>query len=581
MLAARVASADTPGSPDDALGPLVDEALAVRTPRGFSLEGGDGATYLDGFAMPLLMRDSISAIPISGPSPKLLEQAGASEGVGPRVDATVPVGADALELGTGQGTFAAYLSADHYDVGALLRLRLERQYGRRGEVLDLPPIAYTGAAVTRLYHGDNLDVDLHILEVAGGQTGWANGVKDPAHRIEDSDGDVRVNLLARYHDGPWSIKLDRSIGFGGTTATYGLVQDSRDSYVSLESRDEIRRSYESFHGLTDVESISALEIRVSRFARDITGPAESRENRPHLDELSLDDVSHVYKGSVWRPDVALSTGMKARLAKKITGYAGLRVDSFAGDWALGPRAQLAIGCWRLTCRLDAGAYRRPAESGEELEHPELHPERTTRLALTADHAHGELRFYYTDQTRLIVRDAVGNYSNGGNGTTYGAYGILRGHVGKFSTQLALRLEHAERQDGPRAQIRPYEYDQPFRLEARIARELGAWKVGARFQLREGLPSTNVIGAAYDADRDAYLPTFGPLYAERLPWQHQLDVRIDRTWTFKPGRLIVFLDVANVYNHRPALGYVYNFTYSQREPIRALPVWPMLGVRGEL
>jgi len=575
---------DLPGAPDDALVPVVDQALAVRTPRGFSLEGTEGAVYLDGFATPMFYRDGHSALAIGGDPPRLVEDAEASEADGPRIDATTPHGVNTLELSTGEAKLALDHTERGLQVGGTTRFSFagyERVYVDRRGTIDALPFAFDGVAELPLYRSPRLAVDLHLLEFLEGKSGWLDGTERPDHHVEDASGAARVNLLVRYHDGPWRIKLDRSVGLEVLDRERGLFQHAHDAAVRLDSRDEVRRTYEDAGGLSQVEWISGLETHISDYTHDVAGAAEPRENVARAGEVPLDDVSHVYKATAWRSDFAISTGMKARLAPRISAYAGLRIDSFAGDAAFGPRGQLAVGCGRLTCRLDAGAYRRPAEEGEELEHPELHPERTARIALTADNTHGELRFYYADQTRFIVRDPLGHYANTGRGTTYGAYGLLRGHLGKFVAQLALRLEHAERQDAPRLQIRPYEFDQPVRLEARLERVLAGWRFAARFELREGLPYTQVVGAAYDSDRDVYLPNFGPLYAERLPWQHQLDLRVDRTWKLGPGRIAAFVDIANVYDHRGAIGYEYNFAFTQRRAIEAFPFWPTVGVRGEL
>ncbi|MEO8551017.1 MAG: hypothetical protein ABI678_13620 [Kofleriaceae bacterium] len=584
MLAARVAQADTPGAPDDALAPVVDQALAVRTPGGFSLEGSEGVTYLDGFATPMFYRDGRSALSIGGDPPRLVEDAEAGDAAGSRIDATTPHGFTGAELSSALVELALDATEPRVHASATARFSfasIERGYVDRRDSLDLPPLQYDAAAELRVYHSRHLDVDLHLFEFLEGQSAWLDGTETEDHHVEQSNGAARVTALIRYHAGPWTIRLDRSFELEVVKSERGLVQHAKASALRFESRDEVRRSYDHAGGLSQVEWISGLETRISQYERDVAGPFEPRENVARAGDLPLDDISHAYKATLWRPDLAISTGMKARLAKRVTAYVGLRLDSFSGDAAFGPRAELAIGCGRLTCRVDAGAYRRPAEEGEELEHPELHPERTTRVALGADNSHGKLRFYYADQTRLIVRDPLGRYANTGRGTTYGAYALVRGHLGKLTTQLALRLEHAERQDAPRLQIRPYEYDQPVRLEARIERAWAGWRVAARFELREGLPYTKVVGAAYDSDRDVYLPTFAPLYAERLPWQHQLALRVDRTWKLGTTVLAAFLDVANVYDHRAAIGYEYNFTFSQRRAIEAFPFWPTLGVRGAL
>ena len=92
-----------------------------------------------------------------------------------------------------------------------------------------------------------------------------------------------------------------------------------------------------------------------------------------------------------------------------------------------------------------------------------------------------------------------------------------------------------------------------------------------------MPYSAVTSVDYQSDRDVYTPSFTTLYGERLPWHHQLDVRIDRRWQ----KFSAFLDIANVYDNRNAVGWAYNFNFTQRRAIGASPIVPTIGVRGEL
>src|SRR5262249_55131936 len=152
---------------------------------------------------------------------------------------------------------------------------------------------------------------------------------------------------------------------------------------------------------------------------------------------------------------------------------------------------------------------------------------------------------------------TGKLANTGRGTTYGASASAGFAANHWFVLGRLVLEHSDRQTTPTTRTRPFEYDQPVRLDVRVTRFVGPWQLAAHASLREGLPFTRVAGAHYDADRDVYLPDFATLYAERFPWQHQLDVRIDRALG---THLRAYLDIANVYDARPAIGWDYNFNF---------------------
>jgi hypothetical protein len=85
-------------------------------------------------------------------------------------------------------------------------------------------------------------------------------------------------------------------------------------------------------------------------------------------------------------------------------------------------------------------------------------------------------------------------------------------------------------------------------------------------------------AVYDADEDDFDPDSGGSRI-RLPLFHQLDVRIDKTWTFDAWMLDLYLDVLNTYDHRAIEGSVYSYDFSQHAYFEGLPVVPTLGLKG--
>jgi hypothetical protein len=75
--------------------------------------------------------------------------------------------------------------------------------------------------------------------------------------------------------------------------------------------------------------------------------------------------------------------------------------------------------------------------------------------------------------------------------------------------------------------------------------------------------------------------FGRLNAIRSPAFNRLDVRIEKLWTFTQWKLELYLDVQNTYNAENPEGYTYDYEYRRRQPIRGLPLIPILGLRGEM
>jgi hypothetical protein len=72
----------------------------------------------------------------------------------------------------------------------------------------------------------------------------------------------------------------------------------------------------------------------------------------------------------------------------------------------------------------------------------------------------------------------------------------------------------------------------------------------------------------------------PPYDARLPFFHQLDLRIEKSRKNGPMRWTLFVDVQNVYFARNPLGVTYNYDYSASAHIQGIPFLPIFGVRGE-
>ena len=96
----------------------------------------------------------------------------------------------------------------------------------------------------------------------------------------------------------------------------------------------------------------------------------------------------------------------------------------------------------------------------------------------------------------------------------------------------------------------------------------------------GNPETPVIGSIYAADNNVYVPKFGELNSGRQPPFHQLDVRVDRIWTFDTWRLTGYLDIRNVYNQANGSDRIYSYDYSEEERSTEIPIIPSFGLRGE-
>ena len=117
---------------------------------------------------------------------------------------------------------------------------------------------------------------------------------------------------------------------------------------------------------------------------------------------------------------------------------------------------------------------------------------------------------------------------------------------------------------PQRKLRPFDTDQTHNLivlgQYRITPK---WSLGVRWRFVTGNPETPVTGAIYEADRNTYVPTFGAINSSRQPNFTQLDIRIDRTWTFDTWRLMAYLDVRNALNEANSSERISAMTFRKK------------------
>jgi outer membrane cobalamin receptor len=273
--------------------------------------------------------------------------------------------------------------------------------------------------------------------------------------------------------------------------------------------------------------------------------------------------------------------------------AGVRLDHFTrfGDTAVGPRVQLEqrLGP-RWVARAALGSYSRHAEQQEALT-VGLDPELATQAVAGVDHkpvagVTASASAFYTDRRALIeldpvlaATDPIDAYVNRGHGRSFGGELVVRARADDFFGWIAYTLSRSDRIDGGLGDRRLFDFDQTHILVLVGSYTLGKWELGGRFQYATGTPITPIRGSIYQADANVYLPVLGEINSDRFEAAHQLDVRVDRRWSFRAWELSAFLDVTNVYAHPRTLGYRYNFDFTEKEAIKELPIVPSLGVRG--
>jgi TonB family protein len=394
--------------------------------------------------------------------------------------------------------------------------------------------------------------------------------------------------------------LRLSSGFNWTRFGGGDFLIDIDSMTS-QLRDEVRVKLHDRLTLT-----TGLDVWYGRINgvihADAAGPP--REGEP--DEEGLDDteLSRRFSGlDYWAP--AVHAELEIEPVKGVRLLPGIRVDYFQRTgqalvqprgtvrWELDPRFALKAGVGRFVQEPDFvetdAVFGNPDVNAESALHYSAGVEWKPRAHLSFD-----VTGFYKDlddqvsRSEALVMDDNGmtrplRYENLGVGRVYGLELMARHEMTRnFSGWIAYTLSKAERRDAASDPWRLFDYDQPHILTVVGTYRL-PWnmQLGARFRLVSGNPDTPVVGSVYDASEDEYHPVYGETNSDRIAAFHQLDIRLDKKWVFNEWMFNLYLDVQNVYNRANPEGTSYNFDYTESEPVRGLPILPILGLRGEL
>jgi hypothetical protein len=206
-------------------------------------------------------------------------------------------------------------------------------------------------------------------------------------------------------------------------------------------------------------------------------------------------------------------------------------------------------------------------------------------------------FYFVRRHDLPVPPAP--FSPDGKGRAYGMELILKREFSeKFFGWIAYTLSRSEQttysvnapmtgttvgslqNGGSNPPYFPTDFDETHNLIAVASYAPNPrWRFGSRFRLVTGAPDTPTMEGAFDADSGMYVCAQGPTNSIRKPTFHQLDVRVDRLWTFNAWQLGLYVDVQNVYNAKNPEATIYDYRCRSSEPIRGIPFLPDFGIKG--
>ena len=399
--------------------------------------------------------------------------------------------------------------------------------------------------------------------------------------------------------GGWASRLTGMYAYGNQSINTGLF-GGYQRYQRFYGRQEVTKRFAPWIALTGGLDV-VLSYDWARFT-DIPFPRDGRTLGPTMPPRSeinrelYNTAPAAYVEAQWNPHP------KLRLVP------GLRFDYYhvlgTNKWSWDPR--LAVR-WDVTpwtaIKASVGIYHQlpmPEFLDREFGNPNLKLPRAEQYQLGVERTFTDAinlsaTVYYVARHDLPV-PSVDHFSSTGRGRAYGLEFLLRHQVTKhFYGWLAYTLSRAENagalaegvpmnlngmaRNGADLSWRLAQFDQPHSLIAVGSYRWAKWEAGATFRMVSGRPNTPVAGSFLDADTGNYTRVNGPLRSTRHATFAQLDVRVERRFTFDKWVLGVYIDVLNALNIENAEGELFDYRSRASAPLRGIPIFPVLGARG--
>ena len=424
---------------------------------------------------------------------------------------------------------------------------------------------------------------------------------DPAIGGDTSQKSSFGRLQARVETRPSSttrISSQVSVGREGQHVTVGTLGFDL-KLDSIDARSDVRMQLAPW-----ITAVAGVDFQYLSYDVSWKAPPANFDSTQNTGPLfGRPSVELKGKGDVFRPAAYAMLELTPIAGLKL--FPGVRADyntdtlGWTVDPRIGGRYDLHAAFPRTTLKGGVGLYHQPPQPYQSIEpfgtkgvgspraiqySAGIEQEITHPLELSVEG-------FYKDLDHLVVPIAAASstqngqsYQNVGSGRAYGAEFLLRYKPeGRFFGWIAYTLSRSERRDSDNAASYTFDYDQTHILTALGSYKLGrGWQAGVRFRYVTGTPYTPELGGVMDYDAGTYAPiSSNDRNSARTGAFHQLDLRIDKTWTFSAWKLSAYLDVQNAYVHKNPEGVSYNYNYSQSSSLSGLPFLPIIGLRGEL
>jgi TonB family protein len=438
------------------------------------------------------------------------------------------------------------------------------------------------------------------LEAFGSDDDIAVVAQDPTRKLDLNNHTASHRVMATLVGmrGRWVAHESLAYGYGVQSFSAG-PNTGAISYDRLFLREDLSRAFgPRFTLATGLDAALSYDLADfdSPFPRDGRSIGISTPEQINVRRRLFDTAPAVYVEGQWAPlpSLRLVPGLRFDYYH-VVGTDKFSVDPrFSGRLALNPSTALkaTVGLYH---QLPTGQF-----LDKEFGNPNL-------ALIWADQYELGVERRFTRAVNLTVTSffvrrhdipvpSIDHYSSLGLGRAYGLEVLLRHEITEhFFGWIAYTLSWSEEAGTPALGVpmgptgmerngadltyHPGPFDQRHNLILIGSYRWRSWELGARYRLVTGVPITPVTGSFYDVDFNGYTRLNGPTNSGRNPTFSQLDLRLEHTWTFNYWVLGVYLEVQNVTNAENPEAFTYDYNYQQTAPVRGLPIFPVLGVRG--
>lgn len=501
-----------------------------------------------------------------------------------------------VKEGADLGTWAVAARRSYIDAFLPTILDLARPAGS-ASIVAAPRYWDYQARWERSFGKHHLDVLLFgsddVLTVAQAgdaeSQGFSVGSHQGFHRL-------RVGYSHLFENG-WQVKAAPTIGYSVQSFNFSDAIAGDLSWTNANLRTSIGKEFSkslSFEaGLELNRLFYDVSLKVPEPPRFITFPGQAVDTPivERVNELQAGAMA-AHAEAVWNPfgGLRLVPGVRVELYDLPKGLRPSVEPRLAARYDISSRTAVkaAWGIFRQNPQ--------PQDMDEQFGNPWLQlPTSQQTVAGFEQRFSGTLLLdvqgFYNRRTNLVVgssdvvvQDGVSrieNLNNDGYGRSYGLEVLLKQDLTeRMYGWIAYTLSRSEQWSERREKYIPVNFDQTHLLTI-----VGSYKwdfgieTGLRFRMTTGRPDTEILGASYDADTNSYRPIRSDAGSVRGPTFHQLDLRIEKLWTYEQWKLSAYLDIQNVYNAENPEFVLSDYRFREQATVRGLPFLPTLGVTG--